>query len=228
MSKPVYLNGSDMYRQFKARLLDYKVGPPSINNPYLTLTNSIIPVKLKESIGTRTITLKLEFEGDTCNESLLKISDMTAYLLYENDIELPDGFHYFCILKDVGEPTLKGCTIYSVTFTLVGYRHGAMVSQEFTYSDTITVIGNCKAPAIITIENASDTVKVNDITVKNIEKTVIINGFDKTVIETDGVYTSNKFKDCDMTKFPSLDPGVNMIEITGSAKVTIEYEPIYL
>lgn len=228
MSKPVYLNGIDMYEQFKARLLDYKVGPPNIKNPYLTLTNSIIPVKLKESIGTRPIALTLEFDGDTCNESLINISNLTAYLLYENEIQLPDGFYYFCIFDKVSEPTLKGGTLYTVTFNLVGYRHGALVSQEFTESGSITALGNYKAPAIITIENASGTVTVNDITVNDIENTVIINGYDKTVFETDGIYRRNKFKSCEMTEFPYLYPGVNFIQITGSAKVTIEYKPIYL
>lgn len=229
MSRPVYVNEIEIYDRYKARLVNYKVGSPSIGNAYLAQTNSIIPIKLKETIGTRPIELKLEFEGQSCHESLLNISNMTAELIDETELLLPDGFYYFCILDKVATPTLEGDTFYSVTFNLVGYRHGPMQSKEFTETGAIYVDGNCKAPAIITIEDAATSVvAVNDIVVNDITETVIINGFDKTVLETDGIVTSNKYKDCQMTKFPSLVPGVNMINISGSAKVTIAYVPIYL
>ena len=228
MSKPVYFNGREIYSKFKARLLDYTVGSPSISDAYLSQTNSVIPIKIKEAVGTRSVKLELEFEGDTVHETLLNISNMTAELLYETDILLPDEFYYFCILNKVSSPKWEGGTFYSVTFELVGYRHGPMESKVFEGSGSITVSGNYIAPAIITIENATDTVTVNDITVKDVTDKVIINGIDKTVFETDGVYTRNKFKSCEMTRFPSLSPGVNIISITGAGKVTIEYQPIYL
>lgn len=229
MSKPVYVNERELYDMCKARLLDYKVGPPNISSAYLSQSNSVIPIKLKENIGTRPITLELEFEGESCHESLLNISNLTAELLYENELMLPDGFYYFCIINKVSTPKFEGGTFYSVTFELVGYRHGPRQKKEFTESGSIDVLGNCKAPAIITIENATtSSVTVNDITVNDITATVTINGIDKTVFETDGVVTRNKYKSCDMTKFPSLSPGVNIIDITGAAKVTIEYVPIYL
>lgn len=228
MSKPVYVNEEEIFAKYKAKLLDYSVGSVSIKDSYLKRKTSIIPVKLKESIGTRDITLELEFEGDTCQEALLNISNLTAKLLQENDILLPDGFYYFCILDNVGAPKLKGCNFYEVKFTLVGYRHLAMEKEVFTETGSFIALGNLDAPAIITIENASGTVVVNDITVKNISNKVVINGYDKTVMETDGIAESNKFIDCTMTKFPSLEPGINLIEITGVAKVTIEYTPIFM
>lgn len=228
MSKPVYFDGVEILKKYNARLLHYTVYAPSISNAYLSRTNSVIPTKLKEAVGTRTIALELEFFGETPHESLLQISNMTADLLNETEIQLPDGFYYFCILDKVSAPKLEGDTFYSVTFELVGYRHGPMQTEVLNESGSIYAVGNYNAPAKITIENAAGTVVVNDITVKDITDTVIINGFDKTVFETDGVYTRNKFKSCEMTKFPRLSPGVNVIDITGDAKVTIEYQPIYL
>jgi len=228
MSKPVYFGDREIFPLFKARLLDYKVGSPAIDNAYLSQTNNIIPIKLKETIGVRKIDLELEFEGETPHESLLNISNMTAELLNETDILLPDGFYYFCIIDKVSTPELEGESFYSVKFTLVGYRHGPMESKVLNGSGAIDVKGNYKAPAIFTIENAAGTVTINDITIKDVQHKVIINGFDKTVFETDDIVTSNKFRDCDITRFPNLDPGVNIINISGAGKVTIEYQPIYL
>lgn len=228
MSKPVYVNENEIYEKYRARLLDYKVGAASISNSYLSHTNSVIPVKLKESVGTRIIELYLEFEGVSCNESLISISNMTADLLKETEIQLPDGFYYFCVLDEVSSPILEGDTFYSVTFRLVGYRHLAMQSQTFTKSGSINVIGNCASPAIITINDASEEVTVNDITVSNITDTIVINGYDKTVMTVTDSSKKNKFKDCNLTKFPMLNPGVNIITISGTATVKVEYKPIYL
>ena len=228
MSKPVYVNEEEIFAKYKAKLLNYSVGAVSISDSYLERKSSIIPVKLKESVGTREITLELEFEGDTCHQALLNISNMTALLLHENDILLPDDFYYFCVLDKVGAPKLKGCNFYEVKFTLVGYRHLAMEKEVFTETGSFIARGNLEAPAIVTIENATGTVVVNGITVKNISDTVVINGYDKTVMETDGVTYRNKFKDCEFSRFPSLDPGPNIVEITGDATVTIEYTPIFM
>lgn len=228
MSKPVYLNDVEIYNDYKARLVSYSIGPVSISNAYQEFKASVIPVKLNESIGTRTITLELEFEGDTHNEAILNISNLTAALLDANDIELPDGFTYFCILDKPPTPANKGGMFYRATFKLVGYRHGKKQTHVFTETGSIFAFGNCNAPAIITIEGTSGSVTVNDITVNNITAKVVINGYEKTVKEIDGVTESNKFKDCEMTKFPSLNPGTNIIDITGEATVTIEYTPIYM
>ena len=228
MSTPVYVNDNELYAKYKARLLGYTVGAVSISDSFLDRKNSVIPVKLKESVGTRPITLELEFEGDTCNEASLNISNLTAELVQETVLKLPDGFNYFCMLKKAKDPKYKGETFYVVTFTLVGYRCLNMEKETFAETGTIYARGNLQAPAIITIEDASGTVVVNGITVKNITKPVVINGYDKTVMEIDGVVKRNKFKDCDMTKFPSLDPGPNLIEITGDATVTVEYTPIFM
>lgn len=229
MSKPVYVNGTEILGKYKAKLLDYSIGAVSISDSHLARKNSIIPVKLKPAIGTRPITLKLEFEGDTCHEALLNISNMTAVLMQENDIFLPDGFYYYCLLSDVSTPKLEGGTFYSAVFTLIGYRHLKMVSEMLTETSTINVLGNLESPAIFRIMNSVGTFTINGI---QIEKTgaadVVINGYDKTVIQTDGVTVTNKFKDCKMSKFPSLKPGPNLIEITGQGDVIIEYTPILL
>lgn len=228
MSKPVYVNDKEIFEKYKARLLKYTIGAVNISESYLTHKNSIIPVKLKESVGTRKITLELEFEGDTCYESTMNISNMTAELLEETELQLPDGFFYYCLLDSVSDPECKGDTFYTVKFVLVGYRHLPMVTETFTESGYMQVQGNLPAPAIITISDATGTVKVNDIQVDNIVNTVVIDGFEKTVMEVNDGTTWNKFKDCSMTKFPRFEPGPVLVEITGDCTVTIEYKPILL
>ena len=54
MSLPAYVNGKDIYERYKAKLLDYRVGPHSISNSFLSQANSIIPVKLSYSVRNMT------------------------------------------------------------------------------------------------------------------------------------------------------------------------------
>ena len=255
MIKALYVNGNEIYDLFKANLLDYSVGPPVISNPYQESTVSVIPIKLNESIGVRPVTLKLEFEGDSLGEVFLNISNATAFFLGENEVQLPDGFFYHCVFDSIGTPVNKGSNFVTCDFKLVGYRHLEMQSQTFTESGVMNVLGNHKAPAIIKIEDAVGDVTVNGITVTGISGIVVINGYEKTVMEYNedgeasaiaglavcgaaivgskktgsGEYVwKNIFIRCDLTKFPSLNPGINAINITGDATITVSYTPIFL
>ena len=94
MSKPVYVNGEEIFAKYKAKLLSYSIGTVSISDSYMTRKNSISPVKFKEAIGTRKITLKLEFEGDTCHEALVNISNLTVELLFLPDTVSLNRFQF--------------------------------------------------------------------------------------------------------------------------------------
>lgn len=232
MSKASYINGDEIYDKYGARLLSYSVGQVSISDSYITPPNSMMPVKIKESLGTRQIKIKLEFTGDSHIEVLKKISGMTAVLIQESEIELPDGFQYHCVLKKVSEPTLKGEIFYVVTFTLEGYRHLEMKTITFndnTWTAAVEFIdGDCETPAIITIDTSESEVTVNGITISNIVGTIVINGIDAIVTETENGSTYNKFKDTNLTMFPKLTPGRCSFTKSGTATVKVQYYPIYL
>lgn len=224
-----YINGIDTVTAFNATLIDYSIGSVDINDSYLTQKYSMIPIKLKEMLGVRPVKLELEFTGSSYYDITLAISNLTAVLIQETEILLPDGFYYTVMLKKAGTPKYQGHLFYTVDFTLEGYRHGAM--QTFELEEELTSVyvqGNCEAPAIITITNATTDVTVNDITVKNIDGDIVINGLDKTVTETVNGIPNNKYKDCEMTKFPSLKNGLNEIHKTGTARIEISYRPMYL
>ena len=251
----LYLNGSDVRDLFKARLIGYTVGPHSIGSPHYEAAASIIPVKVTETIGVRPITLELEFEGDSIEDTVLCISNATAAFLEWCDFKMPDGFYYRCLFDSAGSPVFKGAGFATCKFNFVGYRHLEQRTTIFNQSGEIVAVGNCNAPAIIKIWNASGDVTVNGITVTGITGIVTIDGYAKTVTEQSGdcsttavvgiavagnalVGTSsaaarsatarNIFARCNLMKFPYLVPGRNAIEITGDATVSVSYTPIFL
>ena len=206
-----------------AKMLDYSVSPVDYDDGYLLPASSMTPVKLKPKIGLRTITITLDFEGDTRHEIEMNISKVATVLQDGAELSLPDGFLYTCVYEKSSNPTEKAPWIMQVKYTLSGFRHGEMHIETLTKTADIYVEGNYPAEAIYRISGASGSVTVNGITVKNISGEVVIDGMKKTVTQN-GI---NKFGDTDMTSFPKLNIGQQTVQITGTATVEVSYYPIY-
>ncbi|MBQ2973322.1 MAG: hypothetical protein IJE19_03110 [Clostridia bacterium] len=223
IDKDTKINGTPL-RLFGAELLDYKVGPCEMGKTYFSAPSSIVPTSLKSTVGLRKVELTIDFSGSTMHEIEHNISNLTAILRDKSEIYLPDGFFYTSMLEKFGTPTEKAPWIMQVPVTLVSYRHGSLEIMSITDNMTLFSKGNIKSPAIIEIVPKSDTeVKINDIKVSNIKGMVIIDGISGTVKEN-GV---NKFLDTDMTEFPHLEPGANVMSVDGDADITISYYPIF-
>lgn len=212
---------------YRAHLLDYEIGACDYSNGYIIPPTAMIPVKLKHSLGLRSITLNIDFEGDTPNEIAQNISEFTELLHNGAEILLPDGFTYGCVYKSASTPKEKAPWINQVKFSLEGYRHGALETHTLTETGSIFVDGNYKTPCVLKITTEASSATVCGISVDNISGVVVIDGYKKTVTE-DGI---NKFGDTDMTEFPKLNPGYREVGISaeGGADITVEisYYPIY-
>lgn len=220
------INGA-LFSTYNAHMLSYDIGATDYANGYVLPPSSMIPVKLKYSIGLRSVTLKIDFEGETMNEITRSISEFTERLHEGSEILLPDGFTYSCVFKNASTPTEKTPWILQVEFTLEGYRHGALETLTLTSSGSIFVDGNCETPAILRITTSAKSAMVCGISVYNIDGEVVIDGYKKKVMQN-GV---NKFGDTDMTEFPKFVPGYQQIDIAaeGNAEIAVDvsYYPIY-
>lgn len=220
------INGA-LLNTYKAHLLSYDIGATDYANGYVLPPSSMIPAKLKYSIGLRSVVLKIDFEGETMNEITCSISEFTERLHEGAEILLPDGFTYSCVFKNASTPKEKAPWILQVEFTLEGYRHGALETMTLTRTGSIFVDGNCETPAILKIATSAKSAKVCGISVYNINGEVVIDGYKKKVMQN-GV---NKFGDTDMTEFPKFFPGYRQIDVAaaGNEAITVEvsYYPIY-
>ena len=176
---------------FKAHLLSYEIGTCDYSNGYLLPPASMIPVKLKHSLGLRPIVLTIDFDGDTQNEIARNISEFTRLLHNGAQILLPDGFTYGCVFKDATAPKEKAPWINQVKFTLEGYRHGALETRTLTADGNIFVDGNYETPCVLKITTEASSATVLGISIYNISGVIVIDGYKKTVTEG-GV---NKFAD---------------------------------
>ena len=103
------INGM-LFTAFRAKMLSYKVGACDYSTGYLLPPASMIPVKLSQTVGLRSITLTFDFEGDTPREIAMNISKVTALMQEMPDIVLPDGFVYRCVYEKQATPEEKDCS----------------------------------------------------------------------------------------------------------------------
>ena len=209
---------------FKAKLLSYQTGDSSYNNGYILPPSSIWPVVLKAKRGLKTVTLSLDFSGNSRYEIEIAISNMKAILQQGADILLPDGFFYYSVYESCSATKEVAPWLVNVQFSLSSIRHGAMITEKLSKSETIFIEGNSETPAIFIMNSSDKEATVNDITINNIKNTVIIDGIEKTVTEN-GV---NKFAETNLTAFPLLKCGLNSIYLSKNTTLEINYYPIYL
>ena len=211
-------------RAWGAELLSYEVGPCSYSNGYIKPQGKAFPVKLKAKIGLRPITLVFDFMADSPAESAVAISQMTNELMSGPEIMLPDGFLYWCEYDSASAPSRKAPWIEQVKFKLHGVRHSPLVTKTFTESGRLKADGNMESPMIVELTpSGSDGMTFNGIAIdSNVPVTI------------DGVYTTvknslgdNVFGSTDMTKWPTLDPGDNVITMSGISSAKISYYPIW-
>lgn len=209
---------------YGAQLVSYSVEGCDLKETYFLAPSAIFPTRLKNKPRLRKISLTFDFEGNDTHDATKKMSDLTAVLMKQAELQMPDKFYYYCILTGTGKATTKAPWIEQCTYTLIGLRHGELETLTLNGSSSIFVEGNCETECRFIIDTPLSTLTINDILIKNISGQIVIDGME-TLIQQDGV---NKFADCDLVDFPSLTPGNNEIVISGPATVVIQYYPIYV
>lgn len=216
------INGQS-YSTYKANLVSYKVGTASLNNNYIFPVNSVFPVMLNGTVGTRKITLTIDFEGDDQRDAACNMSDLTALFKEGVDLFLSDGFFYKCVLSSVSDAVVKAPWIIQHTFNFVGFRHGTEVKEVITESTNLLIEGNLDTRPVYTITTSESTFVIDGITINDISGTIVIDS-QKGLITENG---NNKFSDSNLTDFPVLSPGLHHFEISNTAVVQISYLPIF-
>lgn len=222
------INGINI-ETYGARLQDYVCGASELSSQYYTSVKSLYPVFLSAEKGLRSLSITLEFQGHTWQETALSISNLTAELTgAQVDLQMEDGFGYFAILQSVSQPELVLPEKQFVTFQFAALRHGEKVVEALTQSGQIEIEGNLPADCIVqvTADEDRESVEILGICIHHVTagQNVVIDGITKTVTQEN----KNKLGDTDLTEFPKLTPGQVVVELPTGVHVEIAYHPLYL
>ena len=206
--------------EFGAMLLSsWYVSGSTLTQNYLTSYTGSRITFCSTQYGLRSISLPVDIYGASPADAAAKRSALTAAFLGGTvELALPDGGTYTALLLDSGkaqEQDTDGC-ILSCTYTLAGYRHGALETQmECRITETVTEAGSHTVhypnggSCVLKDLQAGDTVCVDGIT-----RQVLCNG-------------QNLFQAVTgISGWPTVRAGENSLAHTGQSYV--EYYPIFV
>lgn len=214
----------DKYKieDFNAILNSFVYTSGKIENVLYSTGMSHLVLKQTATPQNRTLIITFESSRD--------ISALTTLLTKGATIDNDDGFLYDCLIG--GTPSTKhlGCDYYEVSYPLSCIQKGRKVTGKLTrLVNHIHVQGSWTAPCKYVIKPLKDitTFTIDGYVIKNLKKGLpfVIDGIHK-LVECNEV---NRFGDVEMTKFPVLESGNNIIKLSSlDAEVTYEYDPIYM
>lgn len=203
-----------------------------------TVSKKLIqPSKKDKDEISKSITIKILFEGKTRDEIYENISEFNELFLDEVTIKFKNLSNYFKgKIRDssIEDTDLDEWLYLNIEFECKAFGSEIIESLNRVNTKTINVLGTYKTGVIVEITPSIDLIDLtinglaNDpIIIKNLKqgKKIIIDGKEETVLE-EGI---NKFDDTDLWEFPFLMPGNNEIILSkNSCDVVIKYEPRYL
>ncbi|WP_447409919.1 phage distal tail protein [Clostridium perfringens] len=204
-----------------------------------TVSKKLIqPSKKDKDEISKSITIKILFEGKTRDETYENISKFNELVLDEVTIKFKNLSNYFKgKIRDssIEDTDLDEWLYLNIEFECKAFGSEIIESLNRITTKRINVLGTYKTKAIVEITPSIDLVDLkldglaNDpIIIRNLHanKKIIIDGKEGTILEEG----ANKFKDTeDFWEFPFLMPGNNEIILSkNSCDVTIRYEPRYL
>ncbi|EOU2112854.1 phage tail protein [Clostridium perfringens] len=203
-----------------------------------TVSKKLIqPSKIDKDEISKSITIKILFEGKTRDEIYENISKFNELFLDEATIKFKNLSNYFKgKIRDssIEDTELDEWLYLNIEFECKAFGSEIIESLNRVNTKTINVLGTYKTNVIVEVTPSVDLIDLvinglaNDpITIKNLKqgKKIIIDGKEGTVTEEG----KNKFSDTDLWEFPFLTPGPNTITLSkNSCDVVIKYEPRYL
>lgn len=233
------INISDM----KAKLLSRNILPASKNVTYEFLNGTVLnPVKTSETAYQyKTIDMVITVNAGSKME-LEKIKGEIKALLLECSIKFDDmELTYSGFLSGEVKVDSITNTIENLSVQILALSHGEEESQTITGSSSISMIGTCETPCIVTITPLINVIsyqieglsrdritkREEVIVVNNLSSgiPVVIDG-EKSIVTENG---ANKFADCEIWSFPSLLSGNNDLTLSSEqCVVQITYKPRFI
>lgn len=229
------INGVDI-SVFNGKQLKVDIQTSSIEINKEWLKKALIPLTLSSKVSYKQIKLEILFKGNSRDEILKNISNLTAKLKKETELIL-DGYSnkYIAALSNKSTEKTISKFRYLLKLEFEGYEVGNQVTEAANRvsTKTINIPGNSETPAIVEITPSATLVDLvvtglgETFTLKNLAvgQKIIVNGEDCTVLQG----STNRFSDYDSWDFPVLYPGANTITFSkSSCDVSIKYKPRWI
>lgn len=225
-----FINGTGSASYSCLLLRSYSITGPTITRTRLAASKGQNFRLICTRYGLLTIKLPVHVFGTSPEDVAQKESKLRAALLNGIvELTMPDGYYYTSVLESAGESSEisdDGC-VRSLTFTLSGYRHGALQKQSVKSGAKFRVSGTaaemaCRLTA--TVGTAATTYVMSSAVWVNVAKgdKLVLDGMEHTATKNG----ANAIGSCDIVEWPTLQAGYNTV--TCPDALTVEYYPIWI
>lgn len=218
------INGVDP-KDFGAELkLEYTVGMPELDTQTLQGRNRTNFILTAQILGMREIALPFVITGLDHADIMYRKSYLDQLFMGKCELFLPDDFYYSAAVDTFGDPSFKGPQLAECEYTLVGIRHGALISVvgNTIYCESTMPYTDCSLT--VTVGESAESYTLGDAVFSNVSQGDVLcfDGINKRVL----INGAPGAQDCTFLSFPSLVPGQNTF--TAPDPITVEYYPAYL
>lgn len=231
-------NGVDVYSTYNADVYSFTPTPGSVDATYQRKVSRSTIQTFHSDFQTSNLDISCYVGGANKMDALMNVNGLVAAarsteIYYEDDI----AFDFDAVLTSYSVTETGVEWFFDVTLTFAAIRHMPLKTMTFTgtsysfnnYGATESGIRLMIVPSSsgsngkITLNDDTDSEHVITLNSYTSSHTYLIDGIGGYV-RRNGI---NFILDTDLTKFPKVYPGTNTIDLSFSAKVTIEYYPTF-
>lgn len=212
---------------FGAQLISYEVTDSNISYKEEWAPQALTPITSLENVKYTRLKINLLVQASDRTQvekykSLITSNFRKGVVAFDDTTLLYEGVAEGITFSKISNLYYKA----TINFNCLVFEPETTINLNKSYTQSVNIKGNSEVEVIYTITTPSTIpqLTINDITVNNIQanSTVIIDGVNKKVTSNG----TNKFKDCEFTKFPTLVAGNNTITINVlTATITLKYKP---
>lgn len=225
------INGTDI-SNWNAKLLDFAPAPCPVTNETTAASGTLYPVLLHSTTAPLSLSVTFDVYGRDMADAEMTATRLLREVSSQCEIGGPDDFLYRCILTGASRSrTVDWIVTLSLTFEAVRHKPKVSVRPE-AGTGAVYCEGTVETPCILRIgTTAEGPISISGdcwgtFEIQETGRSVIIDGIQKTVRLSNG---ENCFLQTSLTKFPSLQPGLNTILADNDyTSIIIQYYPTFL
>ena len=219
----MWVNGEPIERYGAKLKMEYTSSGYELENSAFKGRGRSSFVLLNSSIGFKTLTLPLIFEGCGPHDVEYKKSLFDMLVYGKNELIMDDGYMYSAYLSQIGDAVHPHPNMLEITYTFVGVKHGPLVTVQANtiYCDSTLPHTDCILTA--TVGQTGNNYQIGTVTFAQVTQgeVLTVDGINKRILVNE-VPAAER---AEWITFPSLSPGKNII--TCDDPLTVEFYPVY-
>lgn len=180
-------------------------------------------VLLNNIVGFQTLSLPVVFEGKSRDDVTLKKSMFDMLAFGKNELIMDDGFLYTAYLSNIGDASYPAPELIEVDYTFIGVRHGPKVIATGNTINCESTLPNTDCILKATVGSTGTNYRVGTVVFPQVTQgeELVVDGINKRIL-VNGAPAADR---ADWITFPSLSPGLNLLECADT--LTVEFFPVF-